>query len=163
MRNALQYLLIIFALGLCALVAFQWHREGQLSTKLRTLQDTARNQQTLRESLQSAEAKAAQAESQLRQVRETSDANTVAIARLNEELNQARAAYGRLTAEADAYKSALANANTNIITLNESLQTLADERNAAAVKYNELAETYNALVKKWNAEQMLLAPPKTRK
>lgn len=163
MRSALQYLLILFALGLCALVAFQWHREGQLSTKLRTLQDTVQNQQTLRGSLQSAEAKAAQAENQLRQLRETSDANNVAIARLNEELQQARAACSRLTAEADAYKSALAQANTNIITLNESLKTLTDERNAAAVKYNELAETYNALVKKWNDEQILLAPPKVSK
>jgi predicted nuclease with TOPRIM domain len=139
MKNWLLNLLILFSLGLCVLLAVQWHREDVLRRQLQRSDKTANSVSETIGSLQSdvarLEAQTARAEGLRLQM------TTNAAAR---EL------------EVQALKAALAKANTNIELQNEALQKLAQERSEVAERYNQLAEDYNDLVNRWNAQQAVL-------
>jgi predicted nuclease with TOPRIM domain len=139
MKNWLLNLLILFSLGLCVLLAVQWHREDVLRRQLQRSDKTANSVSETIGSLQSdvarLEAQTARAEGLRLQM------TTNAAAR---EL------------EVQALKAALAKANTNIELQNEALQKLAEERSEVAERYNQLAEDYNDLVNRWNAQQAVL-------
>jgi predicted nuclease with TOPRIM domain len=139
MKNWLLNLLILFSLGLCVLLAVQWHREDVLRRQLQRSDKTANSVSETIGSLQSdvarLEAQTARAEGLRLQM------STNAAAR---EL------------EVQALKAALAKANTNIELQNEALQKLAEERSEVAERYNQLAEDYNDLVNRWNAQQAVL-------
>jgi len=157
MKNFLQNLLIVFALGLCALVAFQWHREGRLRADLQALRDAARADretiQLLQGEAQRVDSEIVRTEAQWKQLSETVAARKAEAARLAEELQKR----DQLAAELESFKAALARANENITAQNEAMKALADERNELATKFNQLAEDYNALVKRWNDQQEQLA------
>jgi predicted nucleic acid-binding Zn-ribbon protein len=139
MKNWLLNLLILFSLGLCVLLAVQWHREDVLRRQIQRSDKTANNVSETIGLLQSdiarLEAQTARAEGLRLQM------STNAAAR---EL------------EVQALKAALAKANTNIQMQNEALKTLAEERSEVAERYNQLAEDYNNLVNRWNAQQAVL-------
>jgi predicted nuclease with TOPRIM domain len=139
MKNWLLNLLILFSLGLCVLLAVQWHREDVLRRQLQRSDKTANSVSETIGSLQSdvarLEAQTARAEGLRLQM------TTNAAAR---EL------------EVQALKAALAKANTNIELQNEALKKLAEERSEVAERYNQLAEDYNDLVNRWNAQQAVL-------
>jgi chromosome segregation ATPase len=139
MKNWLLNLLILFSLGLCVLLAVQWHREDVLRRQLQRSDKTANSVSETIGSLQSdvarLEAQTARAEGLRLQM------TTNAAAR---EL------------EVQTLKAALAKANTNIELQNEALQKLAEERSEVAERYNQLAEDYNDLVNRWNAQQAVL-------
>jgi predicted nuclease with TOPRIM domain len=139
MKNWLLNLLILFSLGLCVLLAVQWHREDVLRRQLQRSDKTANSVSETIGSLQSdvarLEAQTARAEGLRLQM------STNAAAR---EL------------EVQALKAALAKANTNIELQNEALKKLAEERSEVAERYNQLAEDYNDLVNRWNAQQAVL-------
>lgn len=158
MRNLLQNLLIVFALGLCVLVAAQWHREAKLNTARQTLDDEARRSgetiQSLRGDVQRAEAEILR----LSKLRETDQATTAELARLKGERQRREVEFQRLTKQAEAYKTALDTANASIkqqnesiTTQNEELKRLTADRNEVVLKFNQMAEQYNELVARWNA------------
>jgi chromosome segregation ATPase len=156
MKNLLQNLLILFALGLCVLLAFQWHREGVLREQLQRSDSTTRTVSETIEALQSdvgrLEAEIARVEGLRKQLSASATAREQELARLTLELQKS----DQLAAELESFKAALARANENIKVQNESLEDLANERNELAERYNQLAEDYNALVNRWNEQQAAL-------
>jgi len=157
MKNILQNLLILFAMGLCALVAFQWHREGQLRGQLQALEFSAgRDRETiqlLRGDTQRFQAEMTRTEAQWKQLSEAVAAHKQEAARLVGELQKRE----QLAAEVESLKAALAKANQNIIIQNEAMKRLTEERDEMTTKFNLLAADYNALVTRWNAQQEQLA------
>jgi chromosome segregation ATPase len=153
MKNLLQNLLILFALGLCVLLALQWHREGVLREQLEKSDDTtqtvSRTIESLRSDVSRLEAEIARVEGLRKQLSAAAAERELELSRLTLELQ----ASDQLAAELKSFKAALDKANQNIKAQNEALQELADERNELAGRYNQLAEDYNALVNRWNEQQ----------
>ena len=157
MKNFLQNLLIFFALCLCGLLAFQWHRETRLQQRIQSLTDAGQgrleNVRNLQRALQQAEDEVKRLDRLKTELGETVNTNRVEIIRLRQELAQAGAGAERSAKQIAAYKTALEQANGNIQRQNGEMQRLAAERNDAAVKYNKLVAEYDELVKKWNDSQ----------
>lgn len=146
MKHLLQNLLIFFALGLCVLLAVQWHRESVLREQLQRSDTTTRSVSETIGSLQSdvsrLEAEITRIESLRQQLATNAIAREVELARLK--------------ADAESLRAALTKANQNITVQNDALKQLGSERDDAVQRYNQLAVDYNALVERWNAQQRAL-------
>jgi len=163
MKNLLQNVLILFSLGLCILLAFQWHREGVLRQQLQRSDDTTRTVSETIESLQSDVSRLERETERVEELRKIQNAAAVAmeeeIVRLSNELKESP----KLASELESFKAALAKANENIKTQNKALEDLAQERNDLAERYNQLAEDYNELVRRWNVQQAVLTNSVSRR
>ncbi len=168
MKNFLQNLLILFALCLCALIAFQWDRETKLQQDRQRLTDTIHDKleaiQTLQGQLKRTEDEVKRLDKLKNELTETVKSNRVEIVELKRDLEKASAEVERNAKQIDVYKTALDKANENIKKQNEDIKTqneemkkLADERNDAVVKFNKLVGEYNDLAKKWNDLQNSLS------
>lgn len=150
MKNLLQNLLILFSFGLCVLLAYQWHREGELRDQMQRSGATARSAgetiENLRNDVRRLEGEIVRTEGLRKQLAASAAATEQEIERLKAELRQ----QGSRAAELESFKVALAQANENIKTQNETLRQLAEERDEVAARFNNLAEDYNALVSRWN-------------
>ena len=169
MKNFLQNLLIGFALALCVLAAFQWHREAKQQERMQTLTDEISKHreaaQALDGALKRAEAEILRLDTLKTQLNELVKTNKAEIIRLKSELQKSETNL----AQVDTYKQALETANASIKQQNESVlkqnedtKKLTAEHNEVVLKFNKLAEEYNDLVKKWNEQQEQLgknAPP----
>jgi len=178
MKNFLQNLLIGFALALCVLVAFQWHREAQLRQELQTLTD---NLQKQREAVLGMEGTVKRNEAEIlrldglkNQLNELAKTNKAEILKLKADLQKSDADFNRMTKQIEDYKSALETANNSIkqqnesvLKQNEDMKKLTAEHNEVVLKFNKMAEEYNELVKKWNEQQEQLnkaaSPAKSNK
>ena len=166
MRNGLQNLLIFLSLGLCALVAVQWHRENKLRQQLQAGVGDAQTRQEAMQQLQSSFHHAEEELKRLASLRSslaaTAESNRLEIAALKQQLAVARGEVERSAKLLEVFKSALQQANDNIQRQNEAMKKLADERTEAVMKFNELVEKYNSLVNQWNAQPTAgtNAPPK---
>lgn len=163
MKNLLQYLLIVFALALCALVVIQWQREGRLQQQLHPLAGELQKQSAATSALSNA---LVRAKAEILQLSSVTNALNESITSTRAELEKLRnqpPAPATNPDEVDAYKKALETANARIAKQNEEMQKLANDHNTAALQFNKLTEDYNELVKRWNAQQELLnkgsAPP----
>lgn len=156
MKNLLQYLLIIFALALCALVAIQWQREARLQRQLQPLTEELQKQRNtataLSNSVTRANAEILRLNTLTNQLAESLKSSQAEIDQLKSEPRTATN-----PEEVEAYKKALETANARIAKQNEEMQKLASDHNTAALQFNKLTEDYNELVKKWNAQQELLS------
>jgi len=149
MRNLLQTLLIVFALALSVLVAFQWHRESGLRQQVQALTDELQKQRRAAVTLSNAVAQA--------------NAELVHLNGLKSEFNDvvksnweeiARLKTGQANPEqADGYKKALDTANARIAAQNDELRKLAADHNEVVLRFNKMADEYNELVKKWNEQR----------
>lgn len=177
MKNFLQNLLIGFALALCVLVAFQWHREAKVQQQVQTLTDNIQKQREtvlgLEGTIKRNEAEIVRLDGLKNQLTDQAKSNKAEIARLKLDLQKNDAEFDRLTKQIEVYKDAMNTANESIKKQNESITTqneemkkLGAERNEVVTKFNKMAEDYNDLVKKWNEQQESLnknAPAKTNK
>jgi chromosome segregation ATPase len=173
MKNFLQNLLIGFALALCVLVAFQWHREAKLRQELQTLTDDIQKQReavlALDGAVKRGEAEILRLDGLKNQLNDVVKTNKAEITKLKADLQKSDVEFTRMTKQIDDYKTVMEKANANIkqqndsiTTQNEEMKKLATERNEVVVKFNKMAEEYNDLVKKWNEQQEQLgknAPP----
>jgi len=146
MKNLLQNLLIFFALGLCVLLAVQWHRESLLRQQLQRSDNTTRSVSETIGSLQSDVSRLEAEITRIEGLRQQLATNAVAR----------EAEVTRLEAEVESLRTALTKANQNIAVQNDALKQLADERDDAVQRYNQLAVDYNTLVERWNAQQQAL-------
>lgn len=167
-------LLVVLALGLCGLCAFQWVRETRLRQRVEALEG---------EKVQVAEEKAAaeaqgqrfqqeiqRIESERAALFRTVETNNARVVALKAEATAAKQDVDRLAKQVAALQEALDRVNSNteraneqIARLNTDLRRLADERNKAVERFNELAarrdeelKRYNELVTQWNAQQEAL-------
>jgi len=146
MKNLLQNLLIFFALGLCVLLAVQWHRESVLRQQLQRSDKATRSVSETIDSLQGDVSRLEAEITRIDGLRQQIMTDIVA--------REAEAA--RLKAEVKSLGVALTKANLNITVQNGALKSLASERDDAVQRYNQLAVDYNALVERWNAQQQAL-------
>ena len=161
MTDKLHNLLILFALALCVLVAFQWHREAKSVRKVQSLTDTLHERdealQSLHGTIRQQEAEILRLDSLKNELNESLKSNKTLMGQLTADLQKSDLAGERLGREVAAYKEALDRANASIKQQNESIasqneemQKLAADRNDVVLKLNKLTEDYNNLVKKWN-------------
>ncbi len=149
MKNLLQDLLIVFALGLCVLLAVQLHRERVLRDQFHHAEASVRSEKEKADSLQN-DVRRLQGEIDrldiLRKRLAVSGAvSDEEVARILLQLLQ----HDKLAAELESVRAALARANENIQTQAEAITELADERNDVADRFNQLAEEYNTLAGRW--------------
>jgi chromosome segregation ATPase len=177
MKNFLQYLLMVFALCLCGLVAFQWDRETRLQQDQQRLTDTIQGRkqdiQNLEGTLKQTEDEVKRLDQVKTELTDTVKSNRLEILQLRKDQERADAEVEKELKQIDVYKTALEQANENIKKQNEDirkqneqLKQLADERNEAVVQHNKTVEEFNDLAKKWNDLQTTLAatnaPPPTK-
>ena len=172
MKNSLQNLLILLALCLCGLVAFQWVRETDLRKDVQSLTDTVHDKmeaiQNLQGTVKHDEAEIQRLEGLRNELNALAKTNAAQIAGLTKDLEKATNALDRSEKQIEVYKDALQKANENILkqnedikTQNEELKKLAEERNEVVKKFNKMATDYNELVNKWNKQQEDLAKTAT--
>lgn len=164
MKTLLQNALIIFALALCGLVAFQWHRETRLRQEIQSLNDTLHSKL---EVLQNQQGILKQNDEEIKRLDALKQeltgmvkSNRLEIAKLSDDLERSEGAgqQGRETLQ--KYKTALEEANARITKQNEAvskqnenLKKLAADHAAMAAKYNQLVTEFNELARKWNEAQ----------
>ena len=141
MKNFLQHLLIILALGLCGLCTWQWYDQVQqrrmLTTFSQTIADQTAEIQRATNSVTVLDQQLVQMDARLTELRSTLQSNHTEITTGHIE-NQ------RLT-------SALTQANENIRQQNEILKTVAAQRDTFLQRLNQAIEDRNAMVAKYNA------------
>jgi len=173
MKNFLQNSLIFLALCLCALVAFQWHREARLRRDVQSLNNTIHDKleaiQNLQGRLRLTEEEVKRLDGLKNQLTEIVKSNRVEITQLQKDLEKVQAENAKNQKQIEVYKTALQQANDaikkqneDVLKQNEELKTLAAERNEAVIKYNKVVQEFNDLAQKWNAlqEKATNAPPK---
>jgi chromosome segregation ATPase len=164
MRKLLETLLILFALGLCGIIAFQWKREFDLGKQRQDLANRLRAEQgNLRDvqaSLKRAEGEVIRLTDLKSELTATNKVMREEITRLRKGLEKCAADLERNQEQTESYKIALTTANENVKRQNEDIQRqnndmkrLAEERNDAVRKHNDTAKLYNDLVEKWNKFQ----------
>ena len=161
MKKILQNLLIVLALCLCGLIAFQWVREARTHARLEALvnevHDKAEAIQNLDGQLKRSEAEVQRLDKLKTEMTETIKSNRLEITQLTGELKKTGDELDRSQRQIEAYKSVMDQANENIRTQNEEIKKqneqmkkLLADRNETVTNYNKLAADYNDLAKKWN-------------
>lgn len=164
MNKLLPNLLIIFALALCGLNAFQWVKEAKLQAEKAKLGDDLYKEkqtvQSLQATIKRAEADILRLDTLKTELTGTVKTNRQEIVSLSRQVDRLEKEVDVDKKQIEAYKEAMDRANQSIKKQNddirrqnEDLKQLAEERNAAVVKYNKLASDYNDLVKQFNKLQ----------
>ena len=172
MKSFLQNLLIFFALGLCALIAYQWVRETATNKKVQALTDTVHDKSEAIQNLQSTvkhdEAEIQRLDGLKNQLTQTVKSNEVRITALGKDLEKATNDLDHAQKQIVVYKDAVDRANESIKTQNETIKSqndemkkMAEDRNVLVQKFNKMAADYNDLAKKWNEQQEQLAKQAT--
>ena len=174
MQKFLSNLLIFFALGLCALCAFQWVRESRLRREIAELQHTVYLKldaiQNLEAGLKQTKEEVARLDNlriELSGIIKTNKEEIQSLTRNSEKLEKEIEAQ---KAQIAVYKEAVDKANESIKRQNEDIKRQNDEmkqiaadRNAAVEKYNKVVEQYNDLVKLYEQLQEQVAKGATNK
>jgi chromosome segregation ATPase len=168
MKDILQNLLILLALCLCALIAFQWHREAKLRQEVQKLTDTVQDKlegiQNLEGTLKRSEDEVKRLDGLKVELTATVKSNRTQIAQLAKDLAKSDAEIERGLKKIEDFKAALQQANESIKKQNEDIKKqneevkkLAEERNDSVTKYNKVVSEFNDLAKKWNDLQQQLS------
>ena len=164
MRNPLQALLIILALGLCSLCTWQWYGQVEQRKELTALAQTNYDQsvaiQGYTNSMNAMDKQISQMDVHISELKEIVQSNNVEITGLRED-------NGRLNSLVEQYKNAtevlqsqIKQANENIRFQNDAIKALVAERdeyvkrlNESIKERNEAVIQYNELVKRVEAMQ----------
>ena len=151
MKNPLQNLLIGCALGLCALCLWQWHVQVGQYRELATLTQTLANQSADLEhstnSLAVLDLQIAQQDAQLRELRNSAQADRIEVFTLRAETNRLT---GTLTQTQAAAELHIQQANATIRQQNELLKNMVAQRDDFVKRLNEVIQDRNAIVTKYN-------------
>jgi chromosome segregation ATPase len=171
MKNFLQNLLIVLALGLCALCAWQWYVQTRLHLMGEALQQTVFHQaaaiQGYTNSISNMDAEIAGLSTRINELKQTAMTNETLAAEQKHEILRLRSSSELMSNEIVQYKdivdkleAKLKEASEGILKQNDAIRQLAAERDAAIQKYNDsikdqraLAEKYNSLVDRFNKLQ----------
>lgn len=154
-------LLIVLAICLCGLCAYQWWREYHLREQIEAGNRTI---QSLQEDKAGAEQLSERYREEVRRIeidrgelQEIVRTNAAEVSRLKAELSQLTLDSEQSLTRVDVFKDALEKANQaiqqqneGVRKMNEEFKRLAEERNVAVEKFNELAREYDALAQQYN-------------
>jgi chromosome segregation ATPase len=164
MKKFLENLLLVVALGLCGLCAYQWLREANLRTKM---EDQSKVIFQKKEAIQNLEATLKRTEAEVErldtlkiQLNETIKTNKQEILTLTKYSERLEKEIEAQKSQIQTFKDALDQANESIKKQNEDIKRqnemmkdLAAERNAGIEKYNEVVKQYNDLAKQFEQYQ----------
>jgi hypothetical protein len=121
-------LLIVLALGLCGLVAYQWYRDADLRKQLA---ERGKQMQAMNEQKHEIEVTGKRVEEELKRVEQLKErlteqdkTNKVELSRTKRDLAEANLKLERATKQGDAYKVAYEKMATDIKAQNESMKKL---------------------------------------
>ena len=168
MKNPLQNLLIAFALCLCALIAFQWHREAALREQIQKItntgQDHLENIRGLQSTLKNSDEEIKRLDALKTDLAATVKTNQTQIAALMKAVEKSDGEVEKERKQVESYKTTLEAQNLKILEQNkgveklkEAFQSMVAQRNDAVSNYNKLAKDYSDLVQKWNDAQAAAA------
>lgn len=157
-------LLIVLAVALCGLIAWQWKRETNLFTENQTLQSTVQKDHETKDQLQkhieNLQSEINRIESERKKDAELHRTNAAKINDLARQLSKAEAEAHSNSNTVTFYRSAferatnqLSIANTNISKANDvinSMKKAVEDRNEIAVRLNELNKKYGELMTERN-------------
>jgi chromosome segregation ATPase len=161
MNKFLSNLLIVLALSLCALCAYQWYRETRQREDVMRLnrqvfdRDSAIQAHT--NSIHLMDQKIAQLDARVGELKDTVKTNEATILQQKREITKLEYTATGLTNQIEEYKSAvetyqarLKEAFEGIEKQNELIKTLGDERNDLVQRINESTKERNEIVQKYN-------------
>jgi chromosome segregation ATPase len=157
MKNPLQSLLILFALGLCGLCTWQWYGQMLQQKRMNALAQTNYDQEVKIQgyirSVKNMDDQIAQMDAHLTELKDAVNGDKDVISRLREDNR-------RLTGSVEQYSKAVAELQDRLKQANDLLKRLAQERdeyagrlNQSIEEHNEIVTKYNALVKQFEATQ----------
>jgi uncharacterized coiled-coil DUF342 family protein len=173
MKNPLQTLLIIFALGLCGLCTWQWYvqvlQRKEMNAIAQTNYDQAMAIQAYTNTIHTQDLKIDQLNAAITELKDIVKSNNVEIAGLREDKD-------RLTSHVDQYSNAVVvlqaqikQANESIRQQNESVKALVAERdeyvkrlNEGIKERNDVVTKYNELVKQYEELQAQVKKPQKK-
>jgi chromosome segregation ATPase len=161
MKSFQQNLLIVLALGLCLLCAFQWHGQTVQREQINRLNqisyDKSLEIQRYTNSIQTMEHQISQMDGQITELKGTVKTNEQTILDQKRELNKLETQSEALTNEILQYKEATASLETKLKDAydgvkkqNEAIKQLVVERDDFVKKYNDSVNERNAIVTKYN-------------
>jgi chromosome segregation ATPase len=162
MKNIQYNLLIVLALGLCGLCAWQWYVQtvqrqtiGDLNQMVFDRNDAIQKDTN---SIATLDAKVSDMDVQITGLKATVTTNEQIMASQSAQITQLQFDNETYTNEIAQYKVAvgtletrLDEANTNIDKQNETITNLLSQRSDLVLKYDELATNRNEIVEKYNA------------
>ena len=161
MKNFLQNLLMVLALGLCGLCAWQWSVQTRLHIQGEALQQTLFNQaaaiQGYTNSIKNMDAEIAGLSAHVSELKQTVLTNEQTSLEQKKEILHLRLSSEVMSNEISQYKeivdkleAKLKEASDGIVKQNEAIKKLAGERDEAIQKYNDSIKERNALAGKYN-------------
>jgi chromosome segregation ATPase len=161
MKSFQQNLLIVLALGLCLLCAFQWHgqtvQRGQINQLNQISYDKSLEIQRYTNSISTMEHQISQMDKEITELKGTVKINEQTMLDQKRGLNRLEAQSEALTNEISQYKEATANleaklkdAYDGVKKQNEAIKQLVIERDDFVKKYNDSVSERNAIVGKYN-------------
>jgi chromosome segregation ATPase len=167
MKNFQQNLLIVLALGLCGLCAFQWYEQTQQRNEINALNEMVFQKnsdiQNATNSVAQLTQQVEQMDARLMEVKATAATNEQLVAIQKVEITKFQFTGEGLTNEIAQYKQAvnafqskLKDAYTAIGKQNEAVTNLVAQRDEFVKKYNDEVQDRNGIVAKYNdlAKQM---------
>jgi len=162
MKNFQQNLLVILAIGLCGLCAYQWYYQTVQRSELQHLnQVTYEKSVAIRDytnSIATLNHQISQMDSNLTELRSAARTNAETMAAQKRELGRLQTVSDGLSNELSQYKDAvgtltnkLAEAYAGIEKQNAALKDLATQRDDFVQKYNDEVKDRNNVVSNYNA------------
>lgn len=154
MKNFLQSLLIVFALALCALCAWQWNNQVDLHKSLTSLTqsnyDLTVSIRGYTNSIGVLDRQVAQMDARLTELRDTIKSNNASSFTLQEENARLKTFSEQYSNAVVALQNQIKQANDSIRRQNESVKGLVAERDEYVKRLNESIKERNEIVGKYN-------------
>jgi chromosome segregation ATPase len=161
MKNFQQNLLVVLALGLCGLCAWQWYAQTVQRTTIQQLNqmvyDRNASIQKYTNSIATLYGQVAEMDGRITEFKATVATNSQVMASQKAQITQLQLDNDNYTNEIAQYKvavdtleSRLKDANANIDKQNSVITNLLSQRNDLVTKYDELATNRNDIVTKYN-------------
>lgn len=161
MKNFLQNLLMVLALALCGLCAWQWYVQTRLHLQGETLQQKIFSQaaaiQGYTNSISNMDAEISGLSTRVNELKQTAMTNEQAASEQKREILRLRSSSEMMSNEIVQYKNIvdkmeakLNEASEGIVKQNDAIKRLVAERDAAIQKYNDSIKDRNALAEKYN-------------
>jgi len=157
-------LLLVLALGLCGLCAYQWMREGRVYAALGSVNDELYKKreaiQGLEQTVKRNQSDMARLEGIRAELNQTIRTNTARIAelgnyveKLENETDSQRATIGNYKEALDTANERIQKQNEDIQKQNDAIKVLAQQRDEKVAELNRLVGEYNTLVTNFNKLQ----------
>ncbi|MDB6015620.1 MAG: hypothetical protein JWR19_109 [Pedosphaera sp.] len=161
MKNSHQNLLIVLALSLCVLCAYQWYgqtlQRNEMEQMSRVIYQKSAEIQGYTNSMQMMDKQVAQMDGRITELKNTVQTNGQVMLEQKREINRLEAGNTALTNQIAEYKKAvetveakLKEAYEGVKKQNESIKELVAERDDLVTKLNESVKERNGIVTQYN-------------